>query len=140
MGRSKKNKAANAVNEKERRFVVAFMGECVGNGAAAARAAGYATKSARITAAKLLTKPNIKAAIMAAVMADPNILKRDELQRFWSAIALGKLEVDPIRIRASELLGKSQAVFTDVVKSGVTDDLLELLGSLPVPPPPTANK
>jgi hypothetical protein len=74
------------------------------------------------------------------VLADPNVLKRDELQRFWSAVVMGRLEVDPIRIRASELLGKSQAIFTDVVKGGVTDDLLELLGSLPVPPPPTANK
>lgn len=42
---------------KEHRFVLEYLRD--GNGAAAARAAGYAEKSARVTASQLLAKPNV---------------------------------------------------------------------------------
>src|SRR5262245_57556690 len=51
------------LNERELRFVDAFMGPAEGNGAKAASLAGYAAGSARITASKLLTKANVQAAI-----------------------------------------------------------------------------
>lgn len=44
---------------KEHRFVLEYLRD--GNGAAAARAAGYAEKSAHVTASQLLRKPNVGA-------------------------------------------------------------------------------
>lgn len=48
---------------REQRFVNAYLGEAAGNGQKAAELAGYAKKSARITASKLLKKANIRAAV-----------------------------------------------------------------------------
>lgn len=48
---------------REQRFVNAYLGEAAGNGQKAAELAGYAKKSARITASKLLKKANIRAAL-----------------------------------------------------------------------------
>ncbi len=46
---------------KEERFVLEYQQD--GNGAAAAVRAGYAPKSAKVTASRLLTKANVKAAL-----------------------------------------------------------------------------
>ncbi|GAB4017123.1 terminase small subunit [Spirosoma koreense] len=51
----------SSLTEKQRLFVLSYVEH--GNGARAAREAGYAEKHARIEAAKLLKKPAIKAAI-----------------------------------------------------------------------------
>jgi phage terminase small subunit len=55
--------AARASALKEQRFIAEYSIDL--NGAQAAIRAGYAKGSARITASKLLTKPNIQAAIKA---------------------------------------------------------------------------
>lgn len=124
------------LNERERRFVVAFMGKCKGNGAAAARAAGYAEKSARITASQLLTKPNVQKAIADAVAADPEVYDKEQLQRFWTAVTAAHGEHDDAelghRLRASELLGKSQRVFVEHLEVTAAADLIELLGGKPL--------
>lgn len=52
-----------ALTAKERAFVSHYHGKASGNGAKAAELAGYAKKSARITASQLLTKPNIRKAL-----------------------------------------------------------------------------
>jgi phage terminase small subunit len=49
-----------ALTKKEKSFVEAYCGVAKFNGAESARLSGYATKSARITAARLLTKDNIQ--------------------------------------------------------------------------------
>ena len=48
------------LNDREKAFVEAYCGVAKFNGAEAARLAGYAEKSARIKASKLLTKDNIQ--------------------------------------------------------------------------------
>ncbi len=53
--------AGKTLTPKERLFVAEFLVDR--NGAAAARRAGYAAKSARVTAARLLAKANVRAAI-----------------------------------------------------------------------------
>lgn len=55
------------LTEKERRFVRAYIGEAAGNGAKAAVLAGYAKNSAKVTASRLLTKANIRAALTVKV-------------------------------------------------------------------------
>lgn len=54
----------NSLTPKEARFVEEYLIDL--NGAAAARRAGYAAKSATVTASKLLSKPNVAAAIAQA--------------------------------------------------------------------------
>ena len=55
---------------KERRFIHHYLGDAAGNGAAAARLAGYAEANARFTARDLLTKPHIRAHIDSVLMSE----------------------------------------------------------------------
>lgn len=55
--------AAKKLTSKEQAFIAAYVGEAQQNGAKAAVLAGYAKQSARVTASKLLTKPNIRAEV-----------------------------------------------------------------------------
>lgn len=48
---------------KEDLFVKAYIGECRGNAAQAAIKAGYSVKGAKVTGSRILTKPNVKAAV-----------------------------------------------------------------------------
>lgn len=59
----KPNILLTAKEAKEARFIAEYLVDF--NGARAAEAAGYAAKSARVTASKLLAKPNIREAIEA---------------------------------------------------------------------------
>lgn len=59
----RKNLVKNGVSLREEIFCQMFIGEARLNGAEAARLAKYSKKTARITAAKLLSKPNIQARI-----------------------------------------------------------------------------
>lgn len=77
------------LTQKERRFVDAFLGSCNGNGSEAAIAAGYAPGSARVTASRLLTKANIKAAVDArnAKAEEKSIASADERDKILSGLA-----------------------------------------------------
>ena len=103
----------DSITERERRFVEHYMGDAAGNATQAARLAGYSKKTARKQGSRLLTKGHIRAAIDARAHADPRIATREDLQRFWSAMYRNPAVEDRDRLRASELLGKSQAVFID---------------------------
>lgn len=48
------------ITARHKRFVDLYCGECMGNGAAAARQAGYSEKRARVTASELLDDPDIQ--------------------------------------------------------------------------------
>ena len=105
------------LSERERRFVDAYMGEAAGNATTAAMAAGYSQRNARPQGSRLLTKANIHAAIRARVQADPAVADREARQRLWTDIAFGRNGFAQARLRdrlkASELLGRSQADFVD---------------------------
>jgi phage terminase small subunit len=64
-------------SKREQAFILYYTGEALFNGAEAARLAGYAENSARITASKLLTKPNVLAAVTARI--DELTMKSDEV-------------------------------------------------------------
>lgn len=108
---------SHRLRERERRFVEFYMGEAAGNAAKAARLAGYSAKTARKQGSRLLTKKDILAAIEQSAANDPAVWTREDRQRFWTAVAAGtngfaRTELRD-RLKASELLGRSQADFVD---------------------------
>ena len=107
------------LSERERRFVDAYMGEAAGNGTKAAELAGYkgTSKVLQVQASRMLSKAMIRTAIADRVEADPQIADRTQRQRLWSDIAFGRAAYTEAalrdRLKASELLGKSQADFVE---------------------------
>lgn len=101
---------------KQQKFVEAYNG----NATEAAISAGYAKNSAEVTGCRLLRNAKIVEQIQARQDKPRSlrILTREERQNFWTRVALGE-EGDPDmkdRLKASELLGRSEADFTEVVK------------------------
>jgi hypothetical protein len=110
------------LTEKQRRFVEAYMGEAAGNATEAARLAGYKGNAHTLAnvGAENLRKPEITAAVERRVKADPKIATREQRQEFWTRVMNGDPEVGFAemrdRLKASELLGKSQADFVEKVE------------------------
>lgn len=101
------------LSKMEQKFVEAYAG----NGEQAAIIAGYSKKTARMQASRLLTRANVIKAIKAR-QEEPRalrILTRQERQNFWTKVALGEEEGADMkdRLKATELLGRSEADFTD---------------------------
>lgn len=97
---------------KQQKFVDLYKG----NATEAAKLAGY--KGNRRTLGQVgdenLKKPRIWNAIQKRIdKPDKKILSREELQEFWTKIVNEKIEETKDRLKASELLGKSQAAFTE---------------------------
>lgn len=112
------------LNSREQKFVHVYEG----NGADAAKAAGYlgVGHSLAVQGSRLLRKPEIRMAISKRTEADVerHILSREERQELWSRIALDETQDAADRLKALELLGKSQADFTEK---------LEVKGELTLP-------
>lgn len=96
---------------KQRRFVEAYDG----NATAAALAAGYSTKTAPFIGAENLKKPQILAEIKSreVVRRAPMIASREERQSFWTSVMRDKDQQMRDRLKAAELLGKSEADFIE---------------------------
>ena len=115
-----------AVTLKERRFVEAYTsGDAAGNSAAAARYAGYSVRTAGQLGSRLLKKVEVRAAIEAETLRvrqqseqerQADVATRQKRQQFWTEVMEGKFDGVSMkdRLKASELLGRSQADFTDV--------------------------
>lgn len=103
------------LTEKQRKFVEAFMGPAKGNATEAARIAGYSGSDAtlRNAGSRLLTNANISEAIKERQESDPLVADREERQRFWSEVMRNDHADMKDRLKASEILGKSQADFTE---------------------------
>lgn len=101
---------------KQQKFVEAFAG----NATEAARLAGYDGDDAtlRSIGSENLTKHDIIEAIRAreAQQIRPLVASRYERQRFWTELMNNPALTPAERLRASELLGKSEADFTEKVK------------------------
>lgn len=100
-----------ALNARQRAFVEAYCG----NATEAALQAGYSEKTARITAAKLLSKGNIQEALkeredkrLASLIAT-----REERQQFWTTLMRDEDRKEVDRLKASELLAKSEGDFLE---------------------------
>lgn len=124
------------LSERERRFVDAYcVGTTAGNAAASLRSAGYATKSANVTASRMMARANVKTAIAnklsdmkraESALTTATIATKVQLQEWWTRLLVeGDVFVDddghkvatPVRlqdrIKASELMGKSLGIFIE---------------------------
>lgn len=103
------------LTEKQRRFVDAYMGEALGNAMVAARLAGYkgSDNSLASVGYNNLRKPVILARIEELREEQPLSLGRIELQDLWSRLATDVGEETKDRLRATELLARSQAMFIE---------------------------
>lgn len=120
--------ALDALSPKRRAFVLAYCGEAGGNATEAARRAGYAAPTNQ--GSRLLTFADVTAAILAlrAPEEETRIATIQELRELWTRIARGEITDAHVsrdgavssvpaslsmRLRASELLGKSLGTFLE---------------------------
>lgn len=91
------------------------MGEAAGNGTAAAKLAGYrgSAKTLQVQASRLLSKAIVQSAIAERAQNDPAIATRAQRQQWWTSVMQDAREGMKERLKASELLGKSQADFVE---------------------------
>ena len=100
----------------------AFVEAYAGNATAAALAAGYSERSARSQGQRLLTNDDIQEAIKAreAQRLAPTIATRQERQEFWTSVLRSEDEAMKDRLKAAELLGKSEGDFLERVEMDMT--------------------
>jgi phage terminase small subunit len=100
-----------ALTYKQQAFVNAYCG----NATEAAIAAGYSADSAHVQGVRLLKDDNIMAAIKAREKEaqKPLIATREQRQRFWSEVMLDPSQEMQHRLKAAELLGKSECDFSE---------------------------
>ncbi|MDR0476386.1 MAG: terminase small subunit [Desulfobulbaceae bacterium] len=96
---------------KQRRFIEAYDG----NATEAAIKAGYSQKTAAVVGAENLTKPYIAQAIQEREEkeARSRIATRQKRQEYWTKVMLDESQPIMARLRASELLGKSEGDFLE---------------------------
>lgn len=99
------------LTEKQLRFIENYAG----NASEAARLAGYPPKYASRIGSELMKDPRIRLKIQERKTKCSKIMTREERQIFWTSIVNDETLPIETRLRASELLGKSEADFTDKV-------------------------
>ena len=92
-----------------------FIEVYAGNATEAARLAGYSVKTADKIASQLMDKPEIISAIRAREneRSAEAIMTREQRQIFWTSIARDTSQRIGDRLRASELLAKSEGDFLE---------------------------
>ena len=102
---------------RQQRFIECYSG----NATQAAIQAGYSEKTARSAGQRLLTNVDIQSAIRsreeqrrAELIAD-----REARQQFWTAIMNDESESMTARLKASELLAKSEGDFLERIQAQV---------------------
>ena len=106
------------LNAKRQAFVDAYAG----NATAAALAAGYSPKTAYSQGQRLLKSVEVQDAIKAreAQRLAPTIASRQERQEFWTSVLRSEDEAMKDRLKAAELLGKSEGDFLERVEMDQT--------------------
>lgn len=128
MPKSKKPK----LTLKQSKFIEAFSG----NGTEAARLAGYKGSDNTLAQAARdnLRNPQIADAIKKREnkIVSKLIATRAQRQEFWTEVLNSKFHKMQDRLRASELLGKSEADFTDKLQhTGKDGDSIKVVVTLP---------
>lgn len=118
-----------ALTSRARKFAEVFAG----NGTEAARTAGYAGSDTVLAtqAGRLLRNAEVKKLIAAREKLElrPLVANRQARQAFWTQAMQDKDGNMFCRLKASELLGRSEADFTDKVEaSGSVTVLVRVLG------------
>jgi phage terminase small subunit len=120
---------------KQKAFCEFYAGNG-GNATQAAIDAGYSENTAKEIGSENLTKPHILEYIreLSAPAENKRIASTTEIKEFWSSILRDDMEKTTDRLKASELLGKSAAMFIDRVEikeTSTSDELRNLIGRLP---------
>lgn len=105
----------------------AFCEHYAGNGGNATQAAidaGYSEDGARVEGSRLLTNANVLEYIreLSAPSENKRIADATEIKEFWSSIMRDNSEKTTDRLKASELLGKSAAMFIDKIETKTSTD------------------
>ena len=110
--------ADGELTAKQQAFVEAYAG----NATAAALAAGYSPKTAYSQGQRLLKIVEVQDAIKAreAKRLAPTIATRQERQEFWTSVLRSEDEAMKNRLKAAELLGKSEGDFLERVEMDMT--------------------
>lgn len=115
------------LTQKQLRFIEAYNG----NGTEAARLAGYSgdENALGVIAHTLLRNTKIKAEIDKREQKTLKklIATREERQKFWTEVMKAQHQDMKDRLRASELLGKSEADFVEKVEHSGKLTLAELV-------------
>lgn len=100
------------LNERQKAFIAAYAG----NATEAALKAGYSTKTAYSQGQRLLKHVEIAPSIRERQNKQERklIASREDRQKFWTDVMNDQDADMGDRLRAAELLGKSEADFTDV--------------------------
>lgn len=110
----------NKLNERQRLFCEYYVGECKYNAQRAAEMAGYSPNYARAKSYLLLQSENIRAYISELKQAnklknniDRGDADNDEIKLFWAAVMRDETARTSERLKASELLAKSNGAFNN---------------------------
>jgi phage terminase small subunit len=123
------------LSEKENRFIELYLhGPNAFNGAACAREAGFAKKSAKVTASRLLDKPKIlqELARRRQRLMDRIELSRDRVLEEIRRMAFAKItdvvewDEDTARMKPSEYLGEEIAAAVAEVHAHVRETLVDV--------------
>ena len=104
-----------------------------GNGSQAAITAGYTESDAGVRSDRLLNRPHVIEYLKSLTdkIESKNIARIEEIQTFWTSILRGQVQDDGYpaklseRIKASELLAKSQGAFIEKLQvSGANGEAL----------------
>lgn len=98
---------------KQQRFADEYI--ISGNATEAAKKAGYSKKTARAMGAENLTKPSIKKYIEECIaeIQGPKIATMVEIREFWTSILRDGEERTSDRLKASELMARTEGAFLD---------------------------
>ena len=88
------------------------------------RLAGYRDQNAAVAARRLLKAPAVKAFMEKASPRDHTVADADEILRFLTAVLRGEIGGEKDRLRAAELLGKRQGLFSDKASSDATMEVV----------------
>lgn len=97
-----------------------FINNYLSNGGSVPKASESVGVS-KTTGYKWINAPEVQRYIQSVTDALPDIARREDLQRFWTDTLADKTVSMGDRVRCSELLAKSQAVFTENVNVNKRD-------------------
>lgn len=118
------------MNARQERFCLEYAAS--GNATQAATAAGYSPKTARSQGQRLLTNADIKARIeeLQRETRREKIADIDAIQTFWTDVLRDAHAKTADRLKASELLARSQGAFLRAFErdgdsdGGIIDDVI----------------
>ena len=103
------------INLRLKKFAEYYCGECLGNAEQSAIRAGYSKAYARGNANKLVAKDCVQEYIAELnAKIEPEIVANiADIKSFWTRVMNDEEEVMKNRLRASELLAKTQGMFNN---------------------------